>query len=188
MCIRDSLYGFMLILSAAYSFYYKRYRVQFCTIPIFEQRIRFNLFRKSQKISNETYENPCANKMIRMADGAKQNLFRYAEIWISIFMAVLQAIAVTMYISTFNLWFMFLLPFSTIPPCLTLLYHANLWKRYYEAIEQCKREELSLIHISEPTRRTPISYAVFCLKKKKKNEKQQKDSRWMQKVIMYRKT
>ena len=28
--------------------------------------------------------------------------------------------------------------------------------------EQC----LSLIHISEPTRRTPISYAVFCLKKK----------------------
>src|SRR5680860_390851 len=28
------------------------------------------------------------------------------------------------------------------------------------------RESLSLIHISEPTRRTPISYAVFCLKKK----------------------
>src|SRR5665647_1296146 len=27
------------------------------------------------------------------------------------------------------------------------------------------RESLSLIHISEPTRRTPISYAVFCLKK-----------------------
>src|SRR5665647_3917928 len=28
---------------------------------------------------------------------------------------------------------------------------------------------LTLIHISEPTRRTPISYAVFCLKKKKHN-------------------
>src|SRR5665647_1182992 len=28
-------------------------------------------------------------------------------------------------------------------------------------------DNLSLIHISEPTRRTPISYAVFCLKKKK---------------------
>src|SRR5664279_4761631 len=28
--------------------------------------------------------------------------------------------------------------------------------------------QMSLIHISEPTRRTPISYAVFCLKKKKK--------------------
>ena len=29
---------------------------------------------------------------------------------------------------------------------------------------------LSLIHISEPTRRTPISYAVFCLKKKKRKK------------------
>src|SRR5664279_5004680 len=28
-----------------------------------------------------------------------------------------------------------------------------------------RRKSLSLIHISEPTRRTPISYAVFCLKK-----------------------
>ena len=33
---------------------------------------------------------------------------------------------------------------------------------------------LSLIHISEPTRRTPISYAVFCLKKKKKNKSKKK--------------
>src|SRR5665647_3360296 len=31
---------------------------------------------------------------------------------------------------------------------------------------RCRPEYLSLIHISEPTRRTPISYAVFCLKKK----------------------
>ena len=30
-------------------------------------------------------------------------------------------------------------------------------------------KELSLIHISEPTRLGMISYAVFCLKKKKKN-------------------
>ena len=29
---------------------------------------------------------------------------------------------------------------------------------------------LSLIHISEPTRLRRISYAVFCLKKKKKNK------------------
>jgi len=31
-------------------------------------------------------------------------------------------------------------------------------------------EELSLIHISEPTRLRRISYAVFCLKKKTKNK------------------
>ena len=29
---------------------------------------------------------------------------------------------------------------------------------------------LSLIHISEPTRQAEISYAVFCLKKKKKKK------------------
>src|SRR5664279_5314578 len=32
-------------------------------------------------------------------------------------------------------------------------------------------KHLSLIHISEPTRRTPISYAVFCLKKKNQKTK-----------------
>ena len=38
----------------------------------------------------------------------------------------------------------------------------KLWEQYNRIIK-----DLSLIHISEPTRRTPISYAVFCLKKKK---------------------
>ena len=32
---------------------------------------------------------------------------------------------------------------------------------------------LSLIHISEPTRQAEISYAVFCLKKKKKTQKKE---------------
>ena len=49
----------------------------------------------------------------------------------------------------------------------------NETQNYMTAFEQFWREKsapalgLSLIHISEPTRRTPISYAVFCLKKKK---------------------
>src|SRR5660398_311148 len=34
--------------------------------------------------------------------------------------------------------------------------------------------DLSLIHISEPTRLRRISYAVFCLKKKKKKNKNRK--------------
>ena len=32
-------------------------------------------------------------------------------------------------------------------------------------------QNLSLIHISEPTRQAEISYAVFCLKKKKKKRR-----------------
>src|SRR5665647_3896331 len=64
-----------------------------------------------------------------------------------------------------------------------ILEEAWLTGRQLEAARQAvtrhmKREGqiLSLIHISEPTRRTPISYAVFCLKKKKKiNKKNTKD-------------
>ena len=43
--------------------------------------------------------------------------------------------------------------------------------RFIEEIGTYDPNNLSLIHISEPTRRTPISYAVFCLKKKKKNKR-----------------
>ena len=32
--------------------------------------------------------------------------------------------------------------------------------------QKSKAKDLSLIHISEPTRQAEISYAVFCLKKK----------------------
>eukprot|EP00658_Telonema_sp_P-2_P021148 TRINITY_DN18401_c0_g1_i2.p1 TRINITY_DN18401_c0_g1~~TRINITY_DN18401_c0_g1_i2.p1 ORF type:complete len:171 (-),score=56.05 TRINITY_DN18401_c0_g1_i2:73-585(-) len=39
-----------------------------------------------------------------------------------------------------------------------------------EAAQHVK--DLSLIHISEPTRLLSISYAVFCLKKKKKNQQE----------------
>ena len=43
--------------------------------------------------------------------------------------------------------------------------------RVQDAGEDCALtgQELSLIHISEPTRRVVISYAVFCLKKKKEH-------------------
>ena len=51
----------------------------------------------------------------------------------------------------------------------------NVWKSYEQATENSGdyapllviKRNLSLIHISEPTRRRGISYAVFCLKKKK---------------------
>ena len=52
----------------------------------------------------------------------------------------------------------------------------GLWEEYnveiigvdIDAINITEDRELSLIHISEPTRRRGISYAVFCLKKKKR--------------------
>src|SRR5664279_507259 len=50
-------------------------------------------------------------------------------------------------------------------------FHEQLRKRHNYTLGYTVTKlhlHLSLIHISEPTRRTPISYAVFCLKKKKK--------------------
>ena len=47
-----------------------------------------------------------------------------------------------------------------------ILEGVSLYAFFYEHIEW--PPVLSLIHISEPTRQEAISYAVFCLKKKKK--------------------
>src|SRR5680860_1783814 len=58
-------------------------------------------------------------------------------------------------------------------PCLRRIEeHMNCSRRMHDYSKRriYKVLILSLIHISEPTRRTPISYAVFCLKKKKKKK------------------
>src|SRR5674536_307797 len=66
----------------------------------------------------------------------------------------------------------------------------ELWRMYgmsertiYDLVERAKDgstaenlKNLSLIHISEPTRLLSISYAVFCLKKKKKKQRKIKTS------------
>ncbi len=171
-------YGFFILLSAAYSFYYERYRLQFQVVLEYERKVRAKLFEKSRRISNENFETAAAARMIRLADGAKGNLFRYAEIWIDIGMALLQAAAVTLYISTFNAWFVLLLPFSTIPPCLTLIYQSNLWKKYYEAIEQCKREESEYLKglIDEVAcKESRITYAADVLSEKWSKSRGQRD-------------
>lgn len=173
------LYGILLMMSASYSVYYKRYRVQFRIIPSFEQKVRAKLFKKSRMISNEICEDASAANMIRFADGAKQNLFRYIEIWISILTAFLQAFVVTMYVSTFDVWFLLLLPFSVIPTCLNLLYQSNLWKRYYIALEQCKKEEGAYFKglIDEVAcKESRITYASDLLSNKWRESREQRDS------------
>src|SRR5665647_2445494 len=49
---------------------------------------------------------------------------------------------------------------------LTMIDSIGIHKYNKDSVIQRMLPLLSLIHISEPTRRTPISYAVFCLKKK----------------------
>ena len=70
---------------------------------------------------------------------------------------------------TFNTVELILLSVAGILFIIQLIYYFGLYNRIHVHNKAVGKEEvLSLIHISEPTRRTPISYAVFCLKKKKK--------------------
>src|SRR5450756_2801169 len=50
-------------------------------------------------------------------------------------------------------------------------YMADAWHRVTGGLAVCTGTILSLIHISEPTRLGMISYAVFCLKKKKRKKR-----------------
>src|SRR5450756_780569 len=65
-----------------------------------------------------------------------------------------------------------LLVASKAAPDSVLVYHTAL-EAHGVAHTPARTVYLSLIHISEPTRLGMISYAVFCLKKKKKRQKKQ---------------
>lgn len=174
-----AIYGSALIISALYSVYYKRYKVQFHVIPAFEQRIRSRLFWKGRRISNEVYEDASSSNRMRLADGARQNMFRYVEIWVSILMAILNALVVTVYVSSFDVWLLLLLPFSIIPPCLNLLYQSNLWTHCHEAVEQCRKEEGEYLKglIDEVAcKESRMTYASDLLSLKWSESRRQRDS------------
>lgn len=93
------VYGVFMIASNLYSVWYKRYRIQFCQLQRYESKVRRKLFQKCDGISNETLEIPGVHRMIRLADGARQNLFRYGEIWVTLLILILQALSVNAYIA-----------------------------------------------------------------------------------------
>lgn len=134
-------YSAALILSAGYSVWYMRYRVQFHTILNFESAIRKKLHAKSRRISNDRLETPNAYAFIRQADGARQSLFRFGQIYVESAMIVVQAAMVTAYMSVFQPWFLIFLPLAVVPVFAEMLYQAELWNRAYEGISQSKREE-----------------------------------------------
>ena len=135
------LYAAAFLISAGYSVWYIRYHVQFFAIIDFEEKIRRMLHAKSRRISNEQLETPNAFAYIRQADNARQNLFRYGQIYVEAVMTLIQAAMVGAYISSFHLAFAFLLPLSVLPALMEMLFDTRQWKRGYEMISQCQREE-----------------------------------------------
>ncbi len=136
-----ALYAAVFFLSAGYSVWYIRYHVQFFAILDFEGGIRRKLFAKSRRISNESLETPDAYAFIRKADNARTNLYRYGQIYVESVMMLVQSVMVAAYILSFHSFFLVFLPLSAIPALLEMLYNARLWKRGYETVTQCQREE-----------------------------------------------
>ena len=138
------LYAAALVLSAGYSVWYIRYHVQFFAIMDFEESTRRILHAKSGRMSNEVLETPDAYAFIRQADGARQNLFRFGQIYVEAVMTLLEAAMVAAYVRRFHGMFLLLLPLSFLPTLMEMLYGARLWNRGYETVTQCQREEAEL--------------------------------------------
>jgi len=136
-----ALYAAILLLSAGYSVWYIKYHVQFFAILDFESNIRRKLHAKSRRISNEELETPNAYAFIRQADNSRQSLFRYGQSYVESAMTLVQSVMVAVYISSFHILFLVFLPLAAIPTLLEMLYNARLWKRGYETVTQCQREE-----------------------------------------------
>jgi len=134
-------YGLLMIASVLYSVWYKRYRVQFCQLQRYESRVRRRLFQKCDGVSNEALEIPGVHRMIRLADGARQNLFRYGEIWITLLMLILQALSVNAYIAQLSLWYWLLLPLSLVPSILHFVRETRFLDKYHRSNEMMKEEE-----------------------------------------------
>lgn len=139
--IRILLYSIYIFFMASFNFFYTRYYIQFCAIPNFEKKIMEVLFDKTQKISNDEFERSDILRVIRQANGARQALFRYAEIWINIFSAFLQVIFVALNISYFSGWYLLFLPFSFLSSLLNQFYNDRLWKKEIKTISQLEREQ-----------------------------------------------
>lgn len=136
-----AVYAAAFLASAAYSVWYMRYHVQFFAIIDFEEKTRRLLHAKSRRISNEDLETPAAYAYIRQADNARQNLFRYGQIYVEAAMTVMQAVMVTAYISSFHILFAVFLPLAVIPSLTEYLFDVRQWKKGYETVTQCQREE-----------------------------------------------
>ncbi len=174
-----AVYAAAFILSAGYSVWYMRYHVQFFAIIDFESNIRRMLHAKSRRISNEDLETPNAYAFIRQADSSRQNLFRYGQIYVEAVMTLLQTAMVTAYISSFNIVFLLFLPLSAIPTLLEMLYDARLWKRGYETVTQCQREETEYekaVIDEVACKESRITGANALLFKKWKNSRMKRDA------------
>src|SRR5450759_5883931 len=95
-------------------------------------------------------------------------LFGCMGVFVKLGAAYFSHIELVFYRSFFGLLLIYLIMRQQRVSVATQYWRNHLWRGISGSVALALFFYLSLIHISEPTRLGMISYAVFCLKKKKK--------------------
>lgn len=136
-----ALNALCIFASSFHSTWYQRFYVQFISITAFERKLKIKLHEKCMRISNENFEAPEIYAYARQARNASVNIYRLTEIVIVIALAVLNAIAVTCYISTFNSWYVIFIIMAIIPSVIEFAFSTKQWEKSHAHITQLKHEE-----------------------------------------------
>lgn len=132
--------GYLLCMSA-FQCIFSRYIVQFKMVPRFEKRMLEKIHKKARSISSEQMQIPEIERLIRQTNGARQALFRYGEICVTICVAVIQTVVVTLSISSMNMWYLLFMPMAFIASMIKQWQQSRLLNKHMQESAQCRREE-----------------------------------------------
>lgn len=135
------VYLIYLLIVAVYTTFYQRFYIQFKSLLRFEKKIKVYLHKKCCKISNENFEMPELYNYVRQAQNASINIYRLIEIIIYIFSLIIGTIAITFYVSTFNILFISFILFSIIPTLVEKIYETKQRIYFRDKTTQLYREE-----------------------------------------------
>lgn len=135
------IYAGYLLVMASFHYVFARYTIQFRMLQRFEYRMLKRMHQKARRISCEQMQTPDIERLIRQANGARQALFRYGEICITIFTTVLQTIAMTLSVSMLNAWYLAFMPLALIASWVRQWQRSRLMRDSLREAAQLKREE-----------------------------------------------
>ncbi len=138
-----ALYAVYIFLSSSCSYLFARYIIQFKMLPRFEHRMLQKMHEKARCISSEQMQTPDIERLLQQANGARQALFRYGEICITIVIAVLQTLAVTVSITSLNVWYLFFMPLALATTFIKQWQQSRLLGKSLKDSAQLKREEVT---------------------------------------------
>lgn len=130
------IYAFSFLMSGLYLVIYKRYIIQFILIPSFERKTKMMLHDKCAQISSELFEEPSINSKLFESIHSATNLFRLTESFISLIFSLLMIVTITIYISSFNAFFLLLMLFSPIHAILKHFFGTKRWMKTHDEMNR----------------------------------------------------